>query len=374
MARRPGKEIRVSATDALEFEPEPAQKRRVPTTVWLLLALVLITVAGLGGFLFGDRLADIGVEGPQQIPTVHAAEGPIKVRPQNPGGADIPHRGYDINQRMQGELASTRVEKLLPAPEKPLQPPSASAPQLVSAETASAPAPPHEGNADKGAEQLLPAPPPPAPKPRAPAPLPEVAKAAPVAVPRPPVSVAKAPPPVAVPAPPTTTPTTIPAPVAPAPATSTPVTPAQSPSQPSEGTPLKLVPKSQQEPAPAAAPVTKPLEPVSPPVTVTGTRVPPSVRAKVSTPSQTTGSSGWQIQLAASRSDKAARTEGERLKQKHSDVLGKLRVGVVRADLGAKGVFYRIRLGPARDKTEARAICANLSKRGQGCLVVAPGK
>ncbi|MEQ9682528.1 MAG: SPOR domain-containing protein, partial [Rhodospirillales bacterium] len=72
--------------------------------------------------------------------------------------------------------------------------------------------------------------------------------------------------------------------------------------------------------------------------------------------------------------DDAAKAEGERLKQKHSDVLGKLTVSIMRADLGAKGVFYRIRLGPARDKDQARAVCAQLAKRGQGCLVIAPGK
>ena len=77
---------------------------------------------------------------------------------------------------------------------------------------------------------------------------------------------------------------------------------------------------------------------------------------------------------AASRAASAANAEGERLKKKHSDVLGKLAVHVVRADLGAKGVFYRIRLGPAQSKDQARSICATLSKRGQGCLVIAPGK
>ena len=89
---------------------------------------------------------------------------------------------------------------------------------------------------------------------------------------------------------------------------------------------------------------------------------------------KTAPASGWQVQLAASRAATAAKAEGERLKKKHADVLGGMTVKIVRADLGAKGVFYRIRLGYAADKNKAREICTALSKRGQGCLVVAPGK
>jgi hypothetical protein len=157
--------------------------------------------------------------------------------------------------------------------------------------------------------------------------------------PPPPATVAKAPTPQPAPPPP----------VPVAPAASTP------------GGPIALVPKSATA-APAAAAQPAPVAKVAPP--------PPSAPAAT----ETAAVSGWQIQLAASRAATAAKTEGERMKQKHSDVLGKMTVNIVRADLGAKGVFYRIRLGPARDKDEARAVCAQLAKRGQGCLVIAPGK
>ncbi|PIW28873.1 MAG: hypothetical protein COW30_06385, partial [Rhodospirillales bacterium CG15_BIG_FIL_POST_REV_8_21_14_020_66_15] len=183
MARRPTSDIRVSASDALEFEPEPRRKRRIPTTVWLLLVLVLVTAAGLGGFLFGDRLAGLGDDDGGQLPVVHAAEGPIKVRPDNPGGEEIPFRDYGINKRMQGEEPTGRVENLLPPPEQPKAPP-----QGQSAETAGAPlAPPAEQTAT---EPLLPAAPAPAPKPAAPKPLTplQVAKApTPQPAPPPPV-------------------------------------------------------------------------------------------------------------------------------------------------------------------------------------------
>lgn len=137
--------------------------------------------------------------------------------------------------------------------------------------------------------------------------------------------------------------------------------------------PIQLVPKA------APPPVTKPLTPVRPPVTTRGAPKPENLLANRSSaataPSTTqTSAKGWQIQLAASRAAKAARSEGERLKKKHADLLGAYSVRVMRADLGAKGVFYRIRLGALPDRAAARQVCARLSQRGQGCLVVAPGK
>lgn len=327
MAQKPLRDIRVSASDALEFEPEPRRKRRIPTTVWLLLVLILVTAAGLGGFLFGDRLIGLGSEMAGQVPTIHAAEGPIKVRPENPGGQDIPFRDYDINNRMKGEEASTRVENLLPPPEQAKAPP-----QGVPA-SAGAQAP----KGTSRTETLLPAAPTPAPQ--------AVAKA----------PAAKAVPPEQ--------------PAAPAPA-------AQPTKSVAQG-PLQLVPKSQQAPAaetvvapPPPAPEVKPAAP-APAQTA---KAAPAPEVKSASVANARLGAGWQVQLAAARDIKAAQAEGERLKSKHSDLLGGMRVSVMQADLGAKGMFYRVRLGPAKDQDHARTLCTQLTKRGQGCLAVAPGK
>jgi len=42
---------------------------------------------------------------------------------------------------------------------------------------------------------------------------------------------------------------------------------------------------------------------------------------------------------------------------------------IVRADIPGKGVFWRIR-GASLDEAQARVLCADLTKQGQGCLVV----
>ena len=209
------------------------------------------------------------------------------------------------------------------------------------------PAAPSAAKTTEASESLLPSAPAPAPKPTAPQTVtaqqitPQ--KTAPKTVaPPPPTTVAKSPPPQ--PAPP-------------------PAAPAQAAPTAGSG-PLPLVPKAQQT---ASAPAVQEPSSAAPKETAKAAPPPPAA-PKVAV------DSNWQVQLAASRSATAAKAEGERLKKKHTDVLGSMSVNVVRADLGAKGVFYRIRLGPAGEKAKARAVCSTLSKRGQGCLVVAPGK
>jgi len=45
---------------------------------------------------------------------------------------------------------------------------------------------------------------------------------------------------------------------------------------------------------------------------------------------------------------------------------------VQKADLGAKGVWYRLRIGPIVDKTAAAKLCGQLKSQGHpDCLVMA---
>ena len=83
----------------------------------------------------------------------------------------------------------------------------------------------------------------------------------------------------------------------------------------------------------------------------------------------------YRVQLAAGRTPAAARGEWDKLRRKHLDLLGDLGLTVTKVDLGgAKGVFYRLRVGPLKDRPEAKALCKTLAKRKVSCLVVRPGK
>jgi SPOR domain len=77
-----------------------------------------------------------------------------------------------------------------------------------------------------------------------------------------------------------------------------------------------------------------------------------------------------RLQLGAVRSADAARLEWERMRHRNSDLLGKLSATAVRADLGDKGVYYRIWTGPVGDLAAAGRICRELRERKVGCIIV----
>jgi hypothetical protein len=76
-----------------------------------------------------------------------------------------------------------------------------------------------------------------------------------------------------------------------------------------------------------------------------------------------------RLQLGSVRSAGAARHEWDRIRQRNSDLLGALSASPVRADLGDKGVFYRIQTGPI-GSIAADRICGALKARKVGCVIV----
>ena len=62
-----------------------------------------------------------------------------------------------------------------------------------------------------------------------------------------------------------------------------------------------------------------------------------------------------------------AKAEWTHLKGAHSQ-LAQLSPDIVHVDIPGKGVYWRVRGGPL-DEAQARVLCADLSKQGQGCIV-----
>ncbi|MBL4691875.1 MAG: SPOR domain-containing protein [Magnetovibrio sp.] len=81
---------------------------------------------------------------------------------------------------------------------------------------------------------------------------------------------------------------------------------------------------------------------------------------------------GYLVQLSAVRTEQAAKGEWKRLAGKHVDILGGLDMVIQRADLGTKGIFYRVRGGWLAKRGEAKAVCAELARRNVGCIIVKP--
>jgi outer membrane biosynthesis protein TonB len=247
--------------DPRDGEPQPRPRRVLATA----LALLVMGLFG-GGLWFayvqGTRHAGGGDAASGSVPLIRADERPTKVKPEKPGGMDIPDRDKLIYN-------PTRpvVEHLLPPPEKPL--------------------------------------PRPAPPPN-PLPPPE----------QPPAAAA-------------------------APASSAPGSPPQA-----------APPASTRTQQAAAAPPGK---------------TPPAQAAPPKT--ATAGVAGTRLQLGSVRSEDAARQEWERVKHKNADLLGTLSATPIRADLGDKGIYYRILTGPVADQAAAERICSELKQRSVGCIV-----
>jgi hypothetical protein len=57
------------------------------------------------------------------------------------------------------------------------------------------------------------------------------------------------------------------------------------------------------------------------------------------------------------------------MQQRFSSVLGDMQPNIQEADLGAKGIYYRVRVGPWAARAEAVQVCESLRSAGGDCIV-----
>jgi cell division septation protein DedD len=76
------------------------------------------------------------------------------------------------------------------------------------------------------------------------------------------------------------------------------------------------------------------------------------------------------VQLASVRSDQDARKGWARMQKAHAELLADLVLSVQRADLGDRGIFYRIRIGPFPNRATAQDMCGQIKATKLACLVV----
>ncbi len=160
----------------------------------------------------------------------------------------------------------------------------------------------------------------------------------------------------------------------PDPAPAPPQAPGAKPEPKSEPKPVEAVqpaPKPEPKPEPVQATAAEPAAQPAPKPEPKPAPTPAPAPAATAKATGTAGQ-GYMVQLSAVRNEANARGEWARLAKKHPDVLGGLELVVQRADLGAKGVFYRVRAGWFANRAEAKAICDELKKRNVGCLIARP--
>ena len=122
--------------------------------------------------------------------------------------------------------------------------------------------------------------------------------------------------------------------------------------------------------APTPAPAPAPAAPAQPkePEAVAAAPAPPAPAA----PSAPTAKQGYMVQLSALKTEDAAKAEWKRISKQNADILDGLSMNIQRADLGAKGVYWRLRAAYLPDRKSAEGVCAKLATRKLGCLIIAP--
>lgn len=75
------------------------------------------------------------------------------------------------------------------------------------------------------------------------------------------------------------------------------------------------------------------------------------------------------VQVSSQRSEEAARSAFSGLQRRFPSVLGSQSPDIARADLGSRGVFYRVRVGPMETRVAAADFCQSLKSAGGDCIV-----
>lgn len=128
----------------------------------------------------------------------------------------------------------------------------------------------------------------------------------------------------------------------------------------------------QDQMAAPAAPV-----PVTVPVPAAAPAADPQAVAAIPTPAaapapQAAPPSKFVVQVSSKQNQTEALATFADMQQKYPSLLGPYRPLVQKADLGTKGVWYRLQIGPMTSKTTASKLCEDLKSQGlPECLVVA---
>lgn len=310
--------------------PKPRGKSFKGRSAFMVASALLGAIALGGALAFAYKQSGGGLSG--ELPLVTADNRPVKELPQDPGGKEFPHKNKLIYDRLtNGDEPES--EQLIPRQENVAVP---ALPPLM--ETAGAPAP--VASTDLGG------PPTTQSVNGEPISVASVGDTMPDGGPRkvktmvvrPDGSVMEAEQTAEVPEMPGE-----PLQAAPAPAAAAEAAPQQT---------------AAVEPPPAPAP--KPAAQPAPPPQQTAAIAPQAAPSK------------YVVQVASKKNQTEALASFADMQQKYPSLLGSYKPIVQKADLGSKGVWYRLRIGPIADKSSASKLCSQLKQQGlPDCLVMA---
>jgi len=308
--------------DFLEGEslvPEAAVEKAPKNRKVAMVASALVGSLALGGALaFAYKNSGLIMGGSGDAPLIQADSRPTKVAPDDPGGKQFPHKNKLIYDRLQGD-ETPEVAKIVPRQEE------------VASNTAAA----------AGGPNAIP----PAPNAQSGTEGPKKVK---TLIVKPDGTVMQSENPAGAGG--TQVAAAAPQPTAPAPAAQQQVV--------AETTPAEGMTTSMNTPARKPGGQAAPVQ----------TAAAPSAAAPAAAPAA--GGEQFVVQVAARQSQTAALAAFADLQQRYPSLLNSYRPIIQRADLGAKGIWYRLRVGPMNEKTAAASLCEKLKSAGmRSCLV-----
>ena len=78
--------------------------------------------------------------------------------------------------------------------------------------------------------------------------------------------------------------------------------------------------------------------------------------------------SGMMVQVSSQRTQDAAQATFRDLQTRYPSILGGYDANIQRADLGDRGTYYRVRVGPLAS-ADAQSLCAELKSAGGDCIL-----
>jgi cell division septation protein DedD len=304
-----------------------------------MVGSALLGAIALGGALAFAYKQSGGGLGSEQPPLVTADSRPVKELPDDPGGKDFPHKNKLIYDRLQNgdEPESERLvprQENVAVPALPPSPDSAGTPAPVATTDLATPTTQSVGGAEPvavaSADDSMPDGGPRKVKTMVVRPDGTMAD--------PPADAAAAEAPAA---PEAAAPDAQLATAAAAPAAA----------EPQEVASLQAPPAPAPKPKPAAK---------------------PAVQTAAATPAAAAGPTKYVVQVGSKKNQTDALASFADMQQKYPTLLANYRPMVQKADLGTKGTWYRLRIGPIADKTAATKLCGQLKSQGlPDCLVMA---
>ncbi|MDH3702541.1 MAG: SPOR domain-containing protein [Alphaproteobacteria bacterium] len=297
----------LAALDELDDEVRrPAPKRGALLLPILVMMIVTTGAATIAWYSYTTGLK----EGSEGAAPLLKPDGPTKVAPVSPGGQAIPHREKTAFNMIDGRNSDRTVERLLPPPEIPRNPPVAAKPDTANSQMRSADRQQPSALAQDGGNSLG-RPATGGPVQLAPRQIPP--KVIPKAVPK---SLTRTPP------------------------------------EASKGRSkwIELPPLTSEEPA-VTAKVPKP------------TKLSPS----------SGGDGSYRVQIGSVSSEAQARRLWKQQSEKNGDLLGALSLNIQQVTIKGR-TYHRVQGGPLSGRNSARGLCNELKKRQTGCIIVRPKK